>query len=467
MAGLYEELLALSENGRIPFHMPGHARRDDFEGLGSAARIDFTEIDGLDNLHAPEGILRDAMERAAKVWGADRAFFLVGGSTVGMLAAVRALCKGGRPLLLARNAHRSAYHAALLARAPLFTLPSPLHPLGFALDVSPEAVRRALDEHPEIRAVAVTSPTYDGIVSDIAAIAAVCHERGIPLLVDAAHGAHLGFLDPGLPSPVSCGADVTVMSLHKTLPALTGTALLCVRGSLADPEEIAAALQIFETSSPSYPLMASADSCAGRMGDAGLFAHWRDVVGRIRQNAGDLLLRPRTAGDDGEGPAVFGFDESKLLLRCPPMTGGGLAAFLRSRNIEPEMIAPDYVLLMTTAGTTDEHASALIRALSELPRPDSGSDGPAFRVPPPGEKVTEMWTAAEGESLSVLLEDAVGRIGAEFLVPYPPGIPLLVPGERIGGDLPEAVRRLSESGCAVHVSRGHFGGSLRVVKEAE
>ena len=101
MAGLYEELLALSENGRIPFHMPGHARRDDFEGLGSAARIDFTEIDGLDNLHAPEGILREAMERAAKVWGADRAFFLVGGSTVGMLAAVRALCKGGRPLLLA------------------------------------------------------------------------------------------------------------------------------------------------------------------------------------------------------------------------------------------------------------------------------------------------------------------------------------------------------------------------------
>ena len=454
---LYDQLLALSETGRVPFHMPGHGRQPGFDYLRGMERIDFTEIDGLDNLHAPEGILKEAMDRAAAVWGADRAFISVGGSTAGMLAGVRALCRGGKPLLMGRNAHRSAWHAALLNRSPLRYLAPRLHPLGFALDVTPEEVRAGLNAYPDTGAVLITSPTYDGVVSDITGIAAVCHERGIPLLVDAAHGAHLGFLDPAVPSPVSCGADVTVMSLHKTLPALTQTALIVQRGSLCDPEELAAALAIFETSSPSYPLMVSADGCVCRMGDPALFSGWRDRIDRLRQALGSLLTVP-------EG--IFAFDRSKLILCAPSMDGGTMAAYLRERGIEPEMTAPEYVLLMTTAGTSREHAEALIAALDPLPRPDAGSLPASSPLSLP-EAVLEPWAAADSAYEDVPLTEAVGRIAADFVTPYPPGIPLAVPGERIGDGILSALRLYRSRGCSVLSDRGVIGETLRVVREAD
>lgn len=454
---LYDTLLALNDGGRVPFHMPGHARSGAFDYLGGLERIDFTEIDGLDNLHAAEGILKEAMDHAARVWGADRLFFSVGGSTAGMLAAVRALCRGGKPLLLARNAHRSAYHAALLNRSPLRYISPRLHPLGFALDVTPGDVEEALLVHPDTGAVALTSPTYDGVVSDIRSIAEVCHRHGVPLLVDAAHGAHLGFLDPAVPSPVSCGADVTVMSLHKTLPALTQTAAVAVTGSLVDPDEAAAALAIFETSSPSFPLMASADGCAYRMEDPALFAAWREQIGRIREALGSLLFVPED---------VFAFDRSKLILRGPSMSGGELAARLRACGIEPEMTAPDYVLLMTTAGTTAAHADALIRALASLPRPGSRSfpDAAVSQIP---EAVLDPWDAVDGPFEDVPAEAAEGRLSADFITPYPPGIPLAVPGERINRDVLTALERYRSRGCAVLTGRGAMKGSLRVVKEGK
>ena len=452
---LFDTLLALSEGGRVPFHMPGHGRSPGFDYLCGAESVDFTEIDGLDNLHAAEGILKEAMDHAARVWGADRLFFSVGGSTAGMLAAVRALCRGGKPLLLAGNAHRSACHAALLNRSPLHIVRPRLHPLGFALDVTPEEVEDGLAAFPDTGAVVVTSPTYDGVVSDIRGIAAVCHARGIPLLTDAAHGAHLGFLDPSVPSPVSCGADVTVMSMHKTLPALTQTAAVALKGDLADPEEMAAALAIFETSSPSYPLMASADGCAYRMEDPALFGGWRKRIARIRDALGSLLPIP-------EG--VFAFDESKLILRHPSMNGSELAALLRAGNIEPEMTAPDYVLLMTTAVTTEAHADALIRALASLPRPEPEAF-PDIPAPPPSEAVLQPWEADCLPAEEIPAEEAAGRISADFITPYPPGIPLAVPGERIGRDIPAALALYRSRGCVVLSGRGSIDGTLRVIKE--
>ena len=452
---LYDRLLSLNETGRVPFHMPGHARAPGFDYLGGLEAIDFTEIEGLDNLHAADGILKEAMDHAAAVWGADRAFFSVGGSTAGMLASIRALCRGGKPLLLARNAHRSAYHAALLSRSPLRFLNPRIHPLGFSLDVTPEEVRAALEGDPDIAAVALTSPTYDGVVSDVAGIAGVCREHGIPLLVDAAHGAHLGFLDQAVPSPVSCGADVTVMSLHKTLPALTGCALVAVSGSLVDPEEVAAALAMFETSSPSYPLMASADGCVWQMEDDALFENWRQQIRRIRDALGSLLAVPRE---------VFAFDRSKLILRSPDLTGDALASLLRERGIEPEMTAPDYVLLMTTAGTRPEHADALIGALSSLPRPEKPLDTPLSPFPLP-DAVLDSFTAADGPFDAVPSDESEGRIAADFLTPYPPGIPLVIPGERITGSVLGSLRRYLDRGCAVLTGRGAFSGTIRVRKE--
>ena len=458
---LYDFLLGAGD--RVPFHMPGHLRAADrFDWLCGLAPIDFTEIDGLDDLHAPEGILREAMDRAAARYGADRSFFLVGGSTVGVLAAVTAVCRASKKehptLLLARNAHKSVYHAALLNRAALRFVQPAAHPLGFCLDVKPEAVEAAIRaDRPD--GVILTSPTYDGVVSDVSGIAELCHRAGIPLIVDAAHGAHLGFLSPSVPSPVTCGADLTVMSLHKTMPSLTQTGLLHVRGSLVDPALAAECLGCFETSSPSYPLMASADGCVGAMGDPSLFGNWRAAIAELRAAAGGLFIVP-------EG--VFAFDESKLILAADGMNGAELARILREEyRIEPEMVSPRYVLLMTGAGIGRRHADALLPFLARFRgRGARLTDGPAAPRELPTARM-RMDEALRRTAESVRLEDAEGRIAATVLTVYPPGIPLAVPGEEIGRPVIEAVRENLAGGGRVLTSRGSFDGTAAVLTERE
>ena len=473
---LYDQLLKFSAAGRVPFHMPGHQRAA-FPWLGDAARIDFTEIEGLDNLHAPEGILRDASDRAARRWGADRSFLLTGGSTVGALAAIWTAAKGGRPLILARSCHRSVYHAAMLTGSPVMYIAPRLHPLGFALGITAADAEEAFEKSPDAAALVITSPTYDGVVSDVASIAAVCHRHGAVLIADAAHGAHLGFLDPSVLNPVRLGADLVFMSLHKTLPALTQTAVLHVNGSRIDPDGIAAALGIFETSSPSYPLLASADGCINAMGDDALFENWRACLARIRENARGLLVVPGSADDPysadpaDPGSGVFAFDASKLILAVPGMSGPDAAQILRRDfRIEPEMVSARYVLLMTGAGTNERHADALIaalRCLAERAVSDEGRTPPSLsgaRADLPDARMTMGDAAARGSEL-IPLEDAAGRIGGEFLTAYPPGIPLLAPGEIIEGGLIHLVRRLAGDGIAVTTSRGTFDEGVRVLRE--
>ncbi len=461
---LMDFLADAGEHGRIPFHMPGHLREPErFDWLGGLAPLDFTEIDGLDDLHAPEGILRDAMTRAAERYGAERTFFLVGGSTVGILASVTAVCRASkkeRPsLLMARSCHKSVWHAAMLNRADLRFVQPDAHPLGFCLDVKPEAIARAIRDGSAPDGVILTSPTYDGVVSDVAGIAEICHRAGVPLIVDAAHGAHLGFLDPAVPSPVSCGADWTVMSLHKTLPSLTQTGLLHVRGPLADPALAEECLGCFETSSPSYPLMASIDGCVGAMGDPALFANWRDRIAELRAAAGDLFLRPS---------GVFAYDESKLLLAVDGMSGPETAAILRGEyGIEPEMISPEYLLLMTGAGIGRRHVDALLPFLERFRGRDvrfgAHAVGP-HKLPPVRMPMDE---AIRRETEDVALEDAEGRIAATILTVYPPGIPLVVPGEEISRAVIDAVRDNPAGGGRVLTSRGTFDGTVTVCAETE
>ena len=474
---LYDILLEQNREGPTPFAMPGHMQSGDFDCLGSAAAVDFTEIDGLDNLHAPEGILRDAMARAARRFGAERCFFLVNGSTVGVLAAIWAAAgPGGRrgTVLSARNAHRSVWNALMLTGSPIRTVTPRTHPLGFALDVTPGEVEAALDGIPDPAAVVVTSPTYDGVVSDVAGIAKVCHRRGVPLLVDAAHGAHLGFLDPAVPNPVACGADAVVMSLHKTLPSLTQTALLHVSGSRIDPDAVAEALTIFETSSPSYPLMASIDGCVDAMGDPGLFTAWHDRLVRIRESVPQPFSFASPRG-------CFAFDESKLILSAEGAEGRDLTRFLRSRGIEPEMTSLRYTLLLTGAGLGDDAVGKLCRALQELPEafpgrePISEAPGTAPDItpgtapdtgkPPQTERVLSIREAAARPRVSRSLADAEGEIAAESVTPYPPGIPLLLPGERITRAALDAIRACRQAGIAVLGARGAVTDTVAVCGE--
>ena len=458
---LYDILKQTSGNGRMPYHMPGHKRNPAFDYLGGTAGIDFTEIDGLDNLYSPEGILRDTMNLAAEVYRAKESFLLVNGSTCGILAAVYSVCRGGKPLIAVRNAHKSVYNAALLCQSPVHYLLPRLSEDGMVLDIAPNEVQCAVDNCPDAGAVLITSPTYDGVVSDIAGIAEVCHAHGIPLIVDAAHGAHLGFLNPSVKSPVECGADLVIMSLHKTLPSLTQTGLLHVSGDLVNPETVMQSLTIFETSSPSYLFMASIDGCLHEMRKPELFTAWSEKIAHLRKTAetcpGVCLRKP-------EG--VFAFDESKLILMCDGYSGEELAAILRNDfGIEPEMTAQGYVLLMTGAGDTDEMTGRLCEAFRYLGDHPRAAVSREFCTSPYGivpESVMPLSDALTAETEIVPLEEACGRISAEFVMPYPPGIPLIAPGERITGERIAAIR----DGINVVTSRGAFDGTVHVVMQS-
>ncbi|MDD4715945.1 MAG: aminotransferase class I/II-fold pyridoxal phosphate-dependent enzyme, partial [Oscillospiraceae bacterium] len=254
---LTDVLRGYGKLGIYPMHMPGHKRNPSFFSLPSPYEIDFTEVEGLDMLHDAQGILLDGMRRAAGLYGSSHTFYLVNGSTCGILSGITSCTRKGDRILVARNCHQSVYNAiGLQDLQAVYLLPEPDLAFGIWGSVSPAQVKRALDQYQDIRLIVLTSPTYEGVVSDISAIAKLSHERGIPLLVDEAHGAHLGFSPKFPQNSVQAGADLVIHSLHKTLPAPTQAALIHINGTLVDPEQVRRQLAVFETSSPSYVLMA-------------------------------------------------------------------------------------------------------------------------------------------------------------------------------------------------------------------
>ena len=463
---LFDALRNYALSGRIPMHMPGHKRNTErFPSLAAlGAGIDITEIDGFDNLHGAQEILAAAQSRAAALWGSDRSYFLVNGSSCGILAGIRALTRRGDTVLVSRNAHKSVYHAIeLCGLRPVFLLPPLDSDSGACLSTPPEAVAAALDAHPDIRLTVLTSPTYEGVVSDVAAIAALLHERGLPLLVDEAHGAHFS-LHPAFPaSAVSLGADIAVASLHKTLPSLTQTAVLHVRGSRVDPARLAHQLAVFETSSPSYLFLASIDECVRTLRERPeILDEWAQRLAAFdaRLSGAENLRFPFRSGH--HAPGVFGFDPSKIFVLSRTADGERLAMHLRARGIEPEMVTARGVLLMTGAGDTNAAMEHTAAALLAAPLPGEGtipSGDPPFPCAAP-ELVVLPEAALERDWEYVETTDAAGRIAAEYLWAYPPGIPFVIPGERIPPHFPE----LCASIRSLHGTRRRADGWIAVLR---
>ncbi len=324
-------------SGIYPLHMPGHKRRPG-PCPGLPYEWDVTEVEGTDDLHDARGILKEAMDRTAALYGADYTRYLVGGSTCGILAGIRAALRHGDRVAVARNCHKSVYHAIeLCGLEAVWILPETVPDYRICGSVSPEAVRCLLQTDPSIRAVILTSPTYEGVLSNIGAIAAHCHAHEIPLIVDEAHGAHLGlFSGTGFPAgALSRGADLVIQSPHKTLPSLTQTAWLHLRGDRISAGALERELDIFETSSPSYPLLASLDACTGLLEAEGysLFRGWQQRLSAFYEGAAALRrfrILGREAGQMSRD-TVYAFDPGKILIACPTgqMTGQTLARLLR------------------------------------------------------------------------------------------------------------------------------------------
>ncbi len=465
---LYTYLTEYSQGSRIPMHMPGHKRRDCIAPYMSVSALqDFTEISATDNLHDARGVLKDSMALASKLWGSLQSFYLVGGSSCGILAGIRALTKRGDKILVSRNAHKSVFHAIeLCGLEPIFVLPPQVPGFGICGSCTPQQVEYAFDEHPDIRLAIITSPTYEGVISDICGIAEVVHRYNALLFVDEAHGAHLGLHPAFEKSAVQCGADLVVQSLHKTLPAFTQTAILHVCSKCVDLQRLQHQLAVFQTSSPSYPLMLSADGCvrqilekkdffdAWLVGLAG-FSIWASQLGCL-QVLGHGNPLPRE---------VFAFDETKLYVSTHGcnLTGPALEAQLSEYNIDLEMACQNGILAMTGAGDTIESVGAFAEALLAIEQTCRAASKAEVKQPGLPRQVFSPEFVLEQEFLLCDMQNSIGKVCAEYVWAYPPGIPLLIPGERIEASLVYALQQYKQYGIRLHKSRSAEKSEIAVI----
>lgn len=462
---LRERLKTYGAGNAYPFHMPGHKRQKQ-QGSLFPYNMDITEIDGFDNLHHAEGILAEAMERAAKFWGSRKRFFLVNGSSAGLLAGIRALTKRGDQVLMARGCHRAVYHAVeLCGLHPLYIQAEWVEEMQISGSIQPETVEKHLQENPNCKLVILTSPTYEGVVSDIAAIAQIVHGYGAYLLVDEAHGAHLGFHEGFPDTAVHLGADVVVQSLHKTLPCPTQTAILHVCTEQVDVTEVGRQLSVFQTSSPSYVFMAEIDGCISLLEQEreSLFAAYEKRLASFYEKMEKLqhirLCQPKNS------PLVFGHDRGKLLFftgNCN-LSGVQLSDILREKyELEMEMSLSLHTLAMTSIFDTDEGMERLAKAILEIDQEVISEKQPLAKgqmVLP--QMVCGMEEALQGETTEVMLKDSLGKVSADFLWAYPPGIPLVAPGERISEDVLSRAFYMQKNGVNVQCAFAK-DGKIRV-----
>ena len=490
--GLLERLTEYAGSDAYPFHMPGHKRREIPDGIPGGFPdpygIDITEIDGFDNLHHAEGILKDAMDEAAAIYGADRSWYLVNGSTCGILSAVFATTENGGKILTARNCHKAVYHAICLNRLEAeYLYPEEITEFGINGGIRAEDVRKALEKDAmrcagnsgdvrgkitKIQAVLITSPTYEGVVSDIRAIADAAHEYGIPLIVDEAHGAHLEYADQCHSFPKSAleyGADIVIQSLHKTLPCFTQTAILHVKGKLVDQDRISRYLSMFQTSSPSYLFMAGMERCIRYMDGDGrneMIRYEKRLERFMERMEGLQVLEVLDREICGKYRTVAGWDPSKIVVStmcAEDFHGEELAETLRRKyHLEMEMTAPEYVIAMTSLMDTEEGFERLGTALLEIDgalrrRTESGRKEKAASETPEGleSKVSHpvrrmlICEAMDADTERTAFQDTVGKVSAEFAYLYPPGIPIIAPGEVFTDAIVEKIMAYKAAGLLV------------------
>lgn len=489
---LLERLKTYTASDIYPFHMPGH-KRNYGESLNPFS-IDITEIEGFDNLHNPKSILKESMEWAASVYGADRTYYLINGSTCGILSAISAAVHPNGKILMARNCHKSAFHAVILNRLEtIYIYPQIVDKLGIAGGILSEKVEKVLKKNPDIQAVLIVSPTYNGIISDIEKISEIVHKNRIPLIVDEAHGAHIPF-SPSMKSAMECGADIVIQSLHKTLPSLTQTAVLHVKEEFVDIGRLERYLQIYQSSSPSYIFMASIEQCIYEMDSRGRESmdFFEKRILRLRKELSELK-NMRILGKDICGEyGVYDVDESKLLVSVKncfyeqgcieeiaasnkyvsgaesllkEADGNWLMGVLRNRyHLEMEMAGADYVLAIMSYLDTEESFLRIRDALYEIDRilirknsdlcfPDNIS----LYTKIPAALALEMpWEP-------VPVSECAGRVSSEFVCLYPPGIPIIVPGEILDEDVIGRILQYKKKGFPIQGMADENADYLRVL----
>ena len=481
--------VAYLDEGVVPFSTPGHK-----QGRGAppefcavfgarALQLDIPHDGGTYDSHLSSDPLEEAERLAARLWRARDAVFLVNGSTTGNLAALLTLGRPGRPIVVTRAMHKSLLAGLVLSGArPVYVVPEVHCESGMLLDVAPESVEQALAAHPDATAVAVVSPTYTGVTSDLPRLAAICHERGVPFFVDEAWGPHLPFHPELPPAAIPSGADLAVTSLHKLAGALTQTALLLIAGQLVDPARLRAAVAMVQTTSPAAFLYASLDATRRRLALEGeqLLARTLELAERARAALAAIpglrVLGPEIIADR---PGA-GFDRTRLVVDVQGLGLTGLEAKRRLRRdhgIAAEMADLVSVVCLLTLGDTPETIEALVRAFTTLAREqgaqrrDTAVSGLAALLRATGPIVAgapQVLTPREAFFASterVPLARAVDRIAAEPITPYPPGIPVVAPGEAIRREVVEFLEAGIAAGMRFNGASDPMLATVLVVQE--
>jgi len=506
---LVDALRANAARPHAAFYTPGHKR-----GVGISPRLadllgealfraDLTELSELDNLFAPQGVIQQAQQLAAEAFGASQTWFLVNGSTCGIEAAILATCGMGDKIILPRNVHSSVVAGLILSGAmPIFVNPEYDPVLDIAHSITPASVQAALKQHPDAKAVMIVYPTYYGICGDVEAIARITHQYNIPLLVDEAHGAHFAF-HPQLPqAALAAGADLSVQSIHKTLGAMTQASMLHIRGNRVNSDRLNKALQLVQSTSPSYILLASLDAARQQMA-----LHGKELMSRTLQLADEARTRisqipglsileispsstnltpPNPTSLVGKGGILspspprggvgerFALDKTRLTVT---VSGLGLTGFeaeeiLDELGVTAEFASLQNLTFIISLGNTEADIEQLVQGFTTLANHrikkekndlklsklvwDDFSVGNSVRMSP-----REAFFA---ESETLPIQETTERICAEIVCPYPPGIPMLMPGEVISQTDVEYLQQIQLIGGFISGCADASLNTLKVVK---
>jgi len=458
-APLYEALLDYVNNDIMPFHMPGHKQGRVLEKfyLNNLAKFDLTEIPGLDNLHEPKGPILEAQRLAAKAFGVKESFFLVNGTTSGIYAAMFAVLNPGDKILMTRNSHKSVYNGLVLTGAePVYINPEVDYENMIPMGIDPYILEQYLKKDNTIKAVIITYPNYYGFCSDIVNISDIVHKYNKILIVDEAHGAHFIFSKKLPVSSIEAKADIVIQSIHKTLPSFTQSSILHLNSMRVDVNRLKYALTLFQSTSPSYILMASLDLARDYLEKDGK---------RKLEEAVKLSDYARNKLNNIEGIHCLGeeiknkygitdFDKTKLTISVKQLglTGPEAEDFLRNEfKIQIEMADLNNILAMVTLADDKNHIDYLIKgikALTAIKKPPLKEQF-KFVYPDTPQILLTPFDAVRRKRRVLPIDDAINLISADFLIPYPPGIPLICPGECIKKDMVNYIKLLYNKGIKV------------------
>ncbi len=439
-APLVDALWDCARRQHAAFYTPGHKGGQGISSLHQTVfgrdifRLDLPELPELDDLFAPESVILEAQQLAAEAFGAEQTWFLINGSTCGVEAALLATCGPGDKVIVPRNAHQSVVSGLILSGAiPVWVAPKYDLEWQLTLGVTIDSIASALAQHPDAKAVVVVSPTYEGVSSDIAALATIVHEYDMPLIVDAAHGPHFAF-HPELPmSALSGGADLVIHSVHKVLSAFTQAALMHVRGDRCDRNRLNQALRMTQSSSPSYLLLASLDAARHQMANQGQVLMERTLS--LAKSARCQLRDSQLPVLDVSEKKGFQQDLTRLTVDVSALQTTGFAAdaWLHARGITAELPTLHQLTFIISLGNSERDIDQLIQGLSQLPVTEPVAKSQlSFEMPVVGMSPREAFFAPTG---CCSVEDAMGRLSADTVCIYPPGIPNLMPGELITKDV--------------------------------